>query len=110
MPVHNEAANIPVLVQRIQSAVAQIPTWEVRILLIDDGSTDQSVAVIQQMRDKGMFLDLTPTSYGGFFMKILEPSIVMSPAFRSARVTSATLCPLPRVMAKLRAVIDELQL
>jgi imidazolonepropionase-like amidohydrolase len=36
------------------------------------------------MRDKGIFFDLTPTSYGGFFLKIQEPSIVMSPAFHSA--------------------------
>jgi imidazolonepropionase-like amidohydrolase len=36
------------------------------------------------MRDKGIFFDLTPTSYGGFFLKIQEPSIVMTPAFHSA--------------------------
>jgi imidazolonepropionase-like amidohydrolase len=39
---------------------------------------------LKQMRDKGIFFDLTPTSYGGFFLKIQEPSIVMSPAFHSA--------------------------
>jgi imidazolonepropionase-like amidohydrolase len=41
-------------------------------------------AQLEQMRDKGIFFDLTPTSYGGFFLKIQEPSIVMSPAFHSA--------------------------
>jgi imidazolonepropionase-like amidohydrolase len=41
---------------------------------------------LKQMRDKGIFFDLTPTSYGGFFLKIQEPSIVMSPAFHSANV------------------------
>ncbi|MGC2197038.1 MAG: amidohydrolase family protein, partial [Terriglobales bacterium] len=35
---------------------------------------------LRQMRDKNMFLVLTPTFYGGFFLKITEPSIVMSPA------------------------------
>jgi hypothetical protein len=35
---------------------------------------------LHQMRDRGIFLDLTPTFYGGFFLKITEPSIVMSPA------------------------------
>ena len=39
---------------------------------------------LQQMREKGIFFDLTPTFYGGFFLKIQEPSIVMSPAYRSA--------------------------
>jgi imidazolonepropionase-like amidohydrolase len=43
---------------------------------------------LKQMRDKGIFLDLTPTSYGGFFRKITEPIIVRSPAGRSARATA----------------------
>lgn len=37
---------------------------------------------LKQMRDKGIFLDLTPTSYGSFFLKMMEPSIVLSPEFR----------------------------
>ena len=40
---------------------------------------------LEQMRDKGIFLDLTPTSYNHFFSKIMEPSVVVSPASRSAR-------------------------
>jgi imidazolonepropionase-like amidohydrolase len=43
---------------------------------------------LQQMRDKGIFLDLTPTWYGSFFMKITEPSIVMSSAFHSSNASS----------------------
>jgi len=43
-------------------------------------------AQLAQMRTKGIFFDLTPTFYGGFFLKIEEPGIVMSPAFRSADV------------------------
>jgi len=43
---------------------------------------------LKQMRDKGIFLDLTPTWYGNFFMKITEPSIVMSSAFHSSNVNS----------------------
>ncbi len=35
---------------------------------------------LRQMRDKNMFLVLTPTFYGGFFLKITQPSIVVSPA------------------------------
>ena len=45
---------------------------------------------LKQMREKGIFLDLTPTAYGGFFLKIMEPSIVLSPESRSARVESST--------------------
>jgi imidazolonepropionase-like amidohydrolase len=43
---------------------------------------------LKQMRDTGIFLDLTPTFYGSFFMKITEPSIVMSPAFRASNTSS----------------------
>jgi imidazolonepropionase-like amidohydrolase len=43
---------------------------------------------LKQMRDKGIFLDLTPTWYGSFFTKITEPSIVMSPAFHSSNAVS----------------------
>ena len=45
-----------------------------------NGVTDEQLHV---MHDKGIFLDLTPTFYGGFFSKILDASIVMTPAFRS---------------------------
>jgi imidazolonepropionase-like amidohydrolase len=37
---------------------------------------------LKQMRDKGIFLDLTPTFYGDFYTKMSEGTIVMSPAFR----------------------------
>ena len=45
---------------------------------------------LQQMRDKGIFLDLTPTFYDGFLLKITEPSIVVSPAFRAANTYTDT--------------------
>jgi imidazolonepropionase-like amidohydrolase len=51
-----------------------------------DDSTDEQ---LRQMRGKGIFLDLTPTSYGGFFLKIMEPSIVQSAETRSSRVSSS---------------------
>jgi imidazolonepropionase-like amidohydrolase len=44
---------------------------------------------LRQMRDKGIFLDLTPTFYDGFLLKITEPSIVMSPAFRADAYSDA---------------------
>jgi imidazolonepropionase-like amidohydrolase len=44
---------------------------------------------LKLMRDKGIFLDLTPTAYGGFFLKIMEPSIVLSAETRASRVSSS---------------------
>ena len=35
---------------------------------------------LKMMRDKGIFIDITPTFWSGFFTKITEPSIVLSPA------------------------------
>jgi len=42
---------------------------------------------LKQMRDKGIFLDLTPTFNDFFYLKVAEPSIVISPAFRAAAVS-----------------------
>jgi len=44
---------------------------------------------LKQMRDKGMFLDLTPTSYDGFLRKIAEQMVVISAASRAAYASSA---------------------
>src|ERR1700733_6877743 len=49
---------------------------------------DSTNEQLRQMRDKGIFLDLTPTSYGGFFLKIMEPSIVMSSAMHAEEAAS----------------------
>ena len=46
-------------------------------------------AQLKQMRDKGIFFDLTPTFYGGFLRKITEPSIVISAASRAREASSA---------------------
>jgi transcriptional regulator with XRE-family HTH domain len=49
-------------------------------------ATDQQ---LQQMHDKGVFFDLTPTFYGGGYLKIAEPMIVIPPAIRAERAKSA---------------------
>jgi imidazolonepropionase-like amidohydrolase len=49
-------------------------------------ATDQQLT---QMRDKGIYLDLTPTFYGGGYLKFAEPVIVIPPAVRAERLSSA---------------------
>jgi imidazolonepropionase-like amidohydrolase len=44
---------------------------------------------LKQMREKGIFFDLTPTGYGGFFLKIMEPSVVVPAETRSSRINSS---------------------
>ncbi len=43
---------------------------------------------LRQMRDKGIFLDLTPTFYDGGYLQLAEPTIVISPASRAQRAVS----------------------
>jgi imidazolonepropionase-like amidohydrolase len=44
---------------------------------------------LRQMRDKGIFLDLTPTFYDGGYLKLAEPVIVIPPAVRAEEASSA---------------------
>jgi len=44
---------------------------------------------LKQMREKGIFFDLTPTAYGGFFLKIMQPTVVLPAETRSARISSS---------------------
>jgi imidazolonepropionase-like amidohydrolase len=48
--------------------------------------TEATNEQLQLMREKGIFLDLTLTAYDGWLLKIMEPSIVLSPGFRARRV------------------------
>src|SRR5580658_2878465 len=41
---------------------------------------------LKQMRDKGMFFDFTPTSYGHFFTKVFEGTIAESLVLRAKRL------------------------
>jgi imidazolonepropionase-like amidohydrolase len=50
---------------------------------------DATDVQLTAMRDKGIFLDLTPTFYGGGYLKIAEPVIVISPAAHATRASSA---------------------
>jgi imidazolonepropionase-like amidohydrolase len=61
-------------------------------------------AQLSAMREKGTFLDITPTFWGGFFTRILEPSIVMSPALR-AQLAADDERARPRVASRVRRIL-----
>jgi len=44
---------------------------------------------LRRMRDKGIFFDLTPTFYDDGYLKIAQPTIVISPAYLAVRASSA---------------------
>jgi imidazolonepropionase-like amidohydrolase len=92
--------------QHLKVAVHAIDTISIQTAIdagadsIEHGNevTDQQ---LKQMRDKGIFLDLTPTFFGGFFLKITEPSIVVSPAQHAAEKDAA-----PRGRARYEALVQ----
>ena len=74
--------------QHLKVAVHAASTESIQ-MAIDAGAdsiehgNDVTDAQLKSMRDKGIFLDITPTFWGGSFTRILEASIVMSPAMKS---------------------------
>jgi polyisoprenyl-phosphate glycosyltransferase len=53
IPVHNEAENLAAVTRRLQIVAAQLNRWEMEVLFVDDGSTDASVAKMQEIRASG---------------------------------------------------------
>lgn len=57
IPVYNEAATLQVAVARLRKS--PVPTgWERRILVIDDGSTDESAAILAELAAQGADLSV----------------------------------------------------
>lgn len=80
--------------QHLKVAVHAVDTASIQTA-IDAGAdsiehgNDVTDEQLRQMRDKGIYFDLTPTFYGGGYLKIAEPVIVISPAAHAARLSSA---------------------
>jgi glycosyltransferase involved in cell wall biosynthesis len=45
IPVHNEAPNLRPLVDRLCAVAGKLPGWELVLLVVDDGSTDRTIAI-----------------------------------------------------------------
>jgi len=79
--------------QHLKVAVHAVDTASIKTAIdagadsIEHGNfvTDEQLTL---MRDKGIFLVLTPTFYNGFFLKITEPSIVMSSTMHAEEAAS----------------------
>jgi imidazolonepropionase-like amidohydrolase len=98
----DESLTVPELTAVVEEAHCQ--HLRVAVHAIDTGSIQTAIDAgadsiehgnevtekqLGQMRDKGIFFVLTPTFYGGFYLEIAEPTIVMSPDSRAARARSA---------------------
>ncbi|HEV3079416.1 MAG TPA: amidohydrolase family protein [Gemmataceae bacterium] len=79
--------------QHLKVAVHAISTGSIQTA-IDGGAdsiehgNDVTDEQLKAMRDKGIFIDITPTFWGGFFTKIAGPTIVMSAAMKSELAAS----------------------
>lgn len=74
--------------QHLKVAVHAVSAESIQ-MAIDAGAdsiehgNDVTDAQLKSMRAKGIFLDITPTFWGGTFTRILETSIVMSPTMKT---------------------------
>lgn len=80
--------------QHLKVATHAIETTSIQTA-IDAGAdsiehgNEATEAQLQQMRDKGIFLDLTPTFYDAGYLTLAEPVIVLAPSVRAQRASSA---------------------
>ena len=80
--------------QHLKVAVHAVDTTSIQTAIdagadsIEHGNqaTDEQ---LKQMREKAIFFDLTPTFFGGGYLKIAEPVIVIPPAIHAERARSA---------------------
>jgi imidazolonepropionase-like amidohydrolase len=90
------AINVPVLAAIVEEAhrahkkVAVHAQTAVAIQIAIDGGADSiehgnavSDEQLKTMRDKGIFLDITPTFWNGFLAKVFDGTIAMSPELKS---------------------------
>lgn len=65
IPVHNEADNLKALTDRLLAVALRLDNWDMEVLFVDDGSTDDSVQRLREIRASGIpigFLRLSKNS------------------------------------------------
>lgn len=58
VPMHNEAANVPELQTALTKVFAKLPDYRAEYIYVDDGSTDTSVVVVEQLMKRNKQLRL----------------------------------------------------
>ena len=54
IPMHNEAPNLHAVVDRLVKVAGALHGWKLEVLFVDDGSRDNSVEVLRQIRASGI--------------------------------------------------------
>ena len=78
IPVYNEAENIRPLVEQMESALRAAP-GRIEILFVDDGSTDQTLALLKEAQAKDARIRIA------HFRRNLGQTAAMAAGFRLAR-------------------------
>ena len=52
LPCYNEAESLPMLIERLESVLSAVPNLEYEFLAVDDGSTDDTPAVLERLRQQ----------------------------------------------------------
>ena len=50
-PTYNEKENIPLLAEEIFKTVAEYPEIDLELIVVDDGSTDETPSVLAEFKD-----------------------------------------------------------
>jgi len=78
IPVYNEAENIRPLVRSLESALRAAP-GQIEMLFVDDGSTDQTLALLKEAQDKDARIRIA------HFRRNLGQTAALAAGFRLAR-------------------------
>jgi glycosyltransferase involved in cell wall biosynthesis len=66
VPAYNEAVRIGDSIRKIEEFVAQLP-FKVEVLVVDDGSSDETAAIVRQMEIPGLSVIRNDTNHGKGF-------------------------------------------
>lgn len=107
-PVHNEEANIPLLVRRVTDVARTLPNWDVRLLLVDDGSRDRSAEVVDELRSDGSGVGLVRLSRNFGHQAALQAGLIHAAAASDAVVSlDADLQHPPEELPRMLAAFSE---
>src|SRR4051794_16622619 len=113
IPVHNEAENLPTLVGRMQAVAAELPRWAIEILFVDDGSTDDSVKVMRQIRAEGIGIGFARLSRNCGHQAALCAGLELAAGDAIITMDSDLQHPpeeIPRMLAEFERGIDVVQM
>lgn len=112
-PVHNEELNVPLLAARVAAVADAVEHWDVQLLLVDDGSRDRSVAVIEQLRRDGARVGLVRLSRNFGHQAALQAGLLLAEGDAVISMDSDLQHPpeeIPRMLAAFGEGADVVQM